>query len=159
MSGTGSEPTLTLSSPSVGQLNTDTIHRITISLSSGGSNLSAVFDAKFDTATSTRLLLPEQTAQVSALGQIIYIPITSQTTPLLRVTQSTNKAVFNALNLITLLQERRFGGLSAAKLLDGFLPAGEAGNYTLNIDLGSNSQIYTSSNQPIQIISLPIRLN
>ena len=159
VSGTGSVPTLTLSSPSVGQLNTDTIHRITISLSSGGSNLSAVFDAKFDNRPTTRLLLPAQTVQVSALGITTGIPITSQTMPLLTVTQSTRSAVFNALNLITLLQERSFGGLSAAKLLDGFLPAGEAGNYTLNIDLGSNSQIYTSSNQPIQIISLPIRLN
>jgi hypothetical protein len=163
VSGTGSVPTLTLLSPSVGQLNTGTSHRsnITIDLT-GPISLSAAFVAEFDNTTSTRLLLPAQNVEVRAqmgeLMQIQTLAIPSQTIPLLAVneTQLTSVAVFNALNLITLFQGTSFLDTPVETLLASFLPKG---NYTLNINLGSNSQIYTSSNQPIQIISLPIRLN
>lgn len=156
--GTGRVPTLTFSNTTVGQMIIGINSRsdITISLSSMVSNLSAVFVAEFDNTLTTRPLLPAQTVQVSALGMTIGIAIPSQTMPLLTVNLDTHEKVFNALNLITLLEGRSFAGLPAETLLNTLLPAGD---YTLNITLGGNSQIYTSSNQPIHNISLPIRLN
>lgn len=159
-SGKGTIPTLTLPSTTAGELTTSPSN-ITISLTGTGVSLSTTFAAAFAN-TPPRLLLPAQTIEIRSQGMINMtksLDISSQTLPLLAVTEATHTAAFNALNLITLLDGKSFnigyGTLAASDILNLLLTTGA---YTLTIDLGNSSQLYTSTGQ-IKTIQLPIRLN